>query len=354
MRTYQDIHDLSGMERLRRELAIDPHHLKRARRAFYKNRSGPAGALAALPDRIRKSAGDIIEFHPLDLSDRQDSKIDGASKLVFRTHDDLLIETVILRVKSGRIALCISSQAGCAVGCTFCATGSAGLRRNLTTSEIVDQIVQADLLLVDEGRKVRNIVLMGMGEPFQNESAVLGALDLLEHPECFHHSLARVCVSTVGIPDSMVRTAQRFPRVRLALSLHSAREHVRASLIPLASRYSLEDLRRAVGRVNDIQTQPVMLEYLLLRGINDQSADLVALASWAADLDVRINLIPFNSIESAPGIRGTPQSQRSAFAQGLKAKGFTVTLRHSLGADIAAACGQLVRNAPRVVSESGF
>jgi 23S rRNA (adenine2503-C2)-methyltransferase len=97
-----------------------------------------------------------------------------------------------------------------------------------------------------------------------------------------------------------------------------------------------------------------MLEYLLLRGINDQSADLVALASWAADLDVRINLIPFNSIESAPGIRGTPQSQRSAFAQGLKAKGFTVTLRHSLGADIAAACGQLVRNAPRVVSESGF
>ena len=341
------------MERLRRELAIDPHQLKRARVAFYKNRSGSTGSLAALPARVRERAGNTIQFHHLDLSERQDSEVDGASKLVFRTSDDLLIETVILRVKSGRTALCISSQAGCAVGCTFCATGSAGIRRNLTTSEIIDQVIQADLLLEREGRKVRNIVMMGMGEPLQNEAAVLRVLDLLEHPECFHHSLRQVCISTVGIPAPMIRCARRFPKVRLALSLHSAREDVRASLIPLASRHSLGDLNRAVSLVNDIQSQPVMLEYILLAGINDGATDAAALADWAAGLDVHINLIPFNPIESAPELRGTPREEREALARDLKARGYAVTLRHSLGADIAAACGQLVRSENRRAIGSG-
>ncbi|MDF1702194.1 MAG: 23S rRNA (adenine(2503)-C(2))-methyltransferase RlmN, partial [Planctomycetota bacterium] len=275
--------------------------------------------------------------------------IDGASKLVFATEDKLRIETVILRVLTGRTALCVSSQVGCAADCAFCATGKLGLRRGLRAGEILDQLVQANALLREEGRRVRNIVFMGMGEPFHNEAALHETLTALSHVEGFDHSLRHVSVSTVGIPDAMVRCAESFPRVRLALSLHSAREATRQKIIPLARRFPLSTLREAVIAVTRMQQQSVMLEYLLLAEVNDSAEELAALIAWARGLDVHINLVPYNPLPGAAesGLQRTPRAQREAFSEALKAEGFPVTMRYSLGADVTAACGQLVREENR-------
>ena len=194
--------------------------------------------------------------------------LDGAaSKLLFRTADGNLVETVILRIASGRTSLCVSSQVGCAARCGFCATGQMGIAVNLTRDEILDQVIQANELLRPEGRSIRNVVFMGMGEPLHNEPAVVEALEVLLSPQCFDLPPGRVIVSTVGIPDALARCAARFPRLGLALSLHSARQDVRERLIPLARRYTLPMLRSVLEQVTGQTGRRVMIEYLLLDGL---------------------------------------------------------------------------------------
>jgi 23S rRNA (adenine2503-C2)-methyltransferase len=183
-----------------------------------------------------------------------------------------------------------------------------------------------------------------MGEPLLTEDEISKAPDILLSPSCFDLTPGRVLVSTVGIPDAMVRCALRFPRLGMALSLHSARQTQRERLIPLARRYSLEALRDAMERVISILRRPLMVEYLLLVGRTDTEEDLTALIEYLLGLHVHVNLIPFNPVAHAPELAGTPEERRRAFADALRRSGFKVTLRYSLGADIAAACGQLVQS----------
>ena len=347
VRALIDAHDSSGIEALRKRLRLDPHRLKRMRVQWLKNHRGLDCALQELPEDLRSTFAAEVQFHQLTLAKRFDSQLDGASKLLLSTHDNLFIESVMLRARTGRTALCVSSQVGCGVGCDFCATGRLGARRNLTSSEILDQVVQANDLLAAEGRRVRNIVFMGMGEPLHNEAEVHQALDVLLHPGSSHHAPAHVCVSTVGIPAAMVRLAQRFPRVHQALSLHSARDEVRKQLIPLAKHHDLRELRAAAAEVTSHQGLPLMIEHLLLAGVNDGDEDLEALVDWIGDLPAHVNLIPYNPIADAPALRSTPRQRREQFANELKARGLRVTLRYSLGSDITAACGQLVRDENR-------
>src|SRR6476620_8835663 len=203
-----------------------------------------------------------------------------------------------------------------------------------------------------EGRSLRNIVFMGMGEPFHNEEAVYEAVAALLAPEMFHHPASRILISTVGIPDGMVRCARRFPEVNLALSLHSVRQEVRETLIPLAAKYSLDDLRSAIGKINQIQNNTLMIEYLMLAGVNDSTDDARELATWLTGLNVHVNLIPYNPIESAPHLCTTERPKRDAFAAILRDVGFVTTIRYSLGADIAAACGQLVQDDNRRIARA--
>ena len=337
------IHDAAALEQIRGRLRIEPGHLRRLRNAFYKKHQPPEEALRQLPEPQRAAFGSEVAFHALTLHSRHDSQLDGASKLLFRTSSGQLIETVILRIASGRTSLCVSSQVGCAVRCRFCATGQMGMAVNLSRDEILDQVIQANRQLRAEGRSIRNVVFMGMGEPLLNETEVYQALDVLLSPQCFDLSPAHVLVSTVGIPDAMVRCAQRFPRLGMALSLHSARQEQRESLIPLARRYPLEVLRKAMEQVTSIQRHPLMIEYVLLDGLNDTDQDLHELIAYLRGLRVHINLIPYNPIREGPGLIGTAAERRRFFAAALTAAGFTVTVRYSLGADIAAACGQLAR-----------
>jgi 23S rRNA (adenine2503-C2)-methyltransferase len=344
------IHDTQATDRLRAELKFEPRRLRALRTAYFKKFLGVAAALAELPAEVRGEFAQRVDFHPLTIAEVRDSKLDGATKLVLQTPAGYLIESVIMRTGTGRVSLCVSSQVGCAAACQFCATGQMGIAKSLTAAEILDQVVLAGERMNAESRRVRNIVFMGMGEPFHNEQAVYDAVAALLSPEMFHHTPGRVLISTVGIPDAMVRCARRFPEVNLALSLHSVRQAVREKLIPLAAKYSLVELRAAIAKVNQIQNTTLMIEYLMLAGVNDSPDDASELAAWINGLNVHVNLIPYNAIESAPYLRTTERPERDAFATILREAGFATTIRYSLGADIAAACGQLVQHENRTLA----
>jgi 23S rRNA (adenine2503-C2)-methyltransferase len=337
------IYDSAAVGHLRAELKFEPRRLRALRTAFFKKFLGAEAALGELPADVRDEFSRRVEFHPLTIVESHDSRLDGATKLVLHTSAGYLIESVIMRTGTGRVSQCVSSQVGCAAACGFCATGQMGVAKNLSTAEILDQVVRAGERMRAENRAVRNIVFMGMGEPFHNEPAVYDAVAALLSPELFHHTPGRILISTVGIPDAMIRSARRFPQVNLALSLHSVRQDVREKLMPLATKYSLAELRAAVAKVNEIQDNSVMIEYLMLEGVNDSLDDARELAAWLTGLSAHVNLIPYNPIESAPELRTTDRPQRDAFAAILRNAGFVSTIRYSLGADIAAACGQLVQ-----------
>jgi 23S rRNA (adenine2503-C2)-methyltransferase len=346
------IYDTAAVDRLRAELKFEPRRLRALRTAYFKKFRGVDAALAELPENVREEFARRVEFHPLRIEHAFDSEIDGATKLVLKTPAGLLIESVIMRTGTGRVSLCVSSQVGCAAACGFCATGQMGIARNLAPAEILDQIVLANERLAAEERSVRNIVFMGMGEPFHNEANLYEVISALVAPELFHYPPRRILISTVGIPDAMIRAARRFPDINLALSLHSVRPSVREELIPLATKHSLDDLRDAIAAVNSIQQNTVMIEYLMLAGLNDSGDDARELAAWLTGLDAHVNLIPYNPIESAPQLRSTDRESRDAFAAILRDAGFTTTIRYSLGADIAAACGQLVQSENRQIARA--
>jgi 23S rRNA (adenine2503-C2)-methyltransferase len=342
--------DIAAVDALRRELRIEPHALKRFRIAYFKNSLGMSAALTELPPFSRDAVAERVAFHTLTLHQRSNSQQDGATKLIFRTVGGYLIESVILRAGTGRTALCISSQIGCAAKCDFCATGKMGMAHNLPATDMVDQVVQANELLAAEERRVRNIVFMGMGEPLHNEAELYATLDALIHPALLHHPPSRILVSSVGIADAMLRLAHRYPRVNQALSLHSVREETRRQLIPLAARYPLAMLRSTLTELNSLQQKPVMLEYLLLAGVNDSHEEAAELVAWAHGLDVHVNLIPYNFIAAAPHLTPTKRPERESFARVLKAAGIPTTIRYSMGHDIEAACGQLVQQGNREVA----
>lgn len=335
------IYDTENIEALRIRNAVQPHRLKLFRNALFKNAQDWKEALETLPENVRPDFSNALQFESLMLLERHDSKIDGASKLIFKTPDGHLIESVILRPETGRTTLCISSQVGCACYCRFCATGKMGFTRNLTTAEILDQVTQASRVVKPEGRKIRNVVFMGMGEPLLNLEPLFQSLEFLRATPFFNYSGSRLMVSTVGIPHAMECFSEEFPDVQLALSLHSARQEVREKLIPQARKYPLDMLYESLLEVS--RNGKVMIEYLMLDGVNDGVADLRALKNYLRDIPVHINIIPFNEYTGC-NLRGTPQAERKVFADGLKALGFETTLRYSLGADIDAACGQLVKH----------
>ncbi len=344
------IYDQAAADRLRGELRFEPRRLRQLRTVLLKKFRGADAARAELPPEVRNEFARRVEFHPLEPVAQDDSDLDGATKLVFRTPAGYLIESVIMRTGTGRVSLCISSQVGCAAACRFCATGQMGIARNLTAAEMLDQVTLAGERLQAEGRRVRNIVFMGMGEPLHNEESLYRAVATLLAPEMFHHTPGRVLISTVGIPDAMIRCARRFPEVNLALSLHSVRQRVREDLIPLATRYPLDQLRAALRQLNQLQPGGVMIEYLMLKGLNDSADDARELAAWLDGLRAHVNLIPYNPIEGVGDLATTERPGRDAFAEILRAAGFVTTIRYSLGADIGAACGQLVQRENRHIA----
>lgn len=346
--------DQTGLEVLRKRLRLDPQVIRRMRALFLRSFAGQAAALGEVPEPVRREVGGAVEFHQLERVQTLHSALDGASKLLFETRDGCRIESVLLRIMTGRSSLCVSSQTGCAAGCLFCATGRLKGVRNLTAAEMLDQVVQAGEILRGEGRRLRNVVFMGMGEPFHNRENLFLALEQLCRPDGFHFSGRHLLVSTVGIPEGMRQLSVRFPHVGLAVSLHSVDQAVRDALMPLTRRWPLAELREAIVERNRVQNQPVMIEILMLDGLTDRDSDCAALKVWLAGLQVHVNLIPYNptpaegAMPAVAGrvLRGSSEARTTAFLGELKKAGFKATRRRSLGLDIQAACGQLARSEP--------
>ncbi len=268
---------------------------------------------------------------------------DGTTRYLFGLADGQTIESVYIP-EATRATLCVSSQVGCPFGCTFCATGQSGFTRNLTAAEIVDQVyrVQAEL---PEGRRITNVVYMGMGEPLANYDAVIRSVRLLIHPLGLDLAQRRITLSTVGIVPGIERLAQEGLQVNLAISLHAPTQADRVKLVPIARKYDLDSLMAATRRYVQTTGRKVTFEYTVVPGSNDREADAEALAALVRRLQSLVNVIPLNPAEGQPaGMRLHPQELRARaeqFAEMLRRRRVEVAVRASRGGEVTGACGQL-------------
>ncbi|HEV8454200.1 MAG TPA: 23S rRNA (adenine(2503)-C(2))-methyltransferase RlmN [Gemmatimonadales bacterium] len=258
---------------------------------------------------------------------------DGTRKYLWQLEDNEAIESVLIP-SGNRRTLCISSQAGCALGCTFCATGRMGFRRNLTPFEIAGQI--REVLLRDPAEKPTNIVFMGMGEPLLNWASVDTTLSILNGPEGFGIGARHITVSTVGILPGLAEFARRPEQFRLAISLHATTSAQRRSIMPIEKKYDLE----AVLKAAEAFRRRVTFEFVMIGGVNDSDADADRLAVLARRLGALVNILPLHP-GGAPDLTPTTAPRIRAFADRLRHQGVEAVVRRSRGLDINAACGQL-------------
>ena len=285
-----------------------------------------------LPLSLRNELDVSFPLPHLHLDTRQQSA-DGTRKYLWRLDDGEAIESVL--IPSGtRRTLCISSQAGCALGCTFCATGRMGFRRNLTPFEIAGQV--REVVLEDAGDKPTNIVFMGMGEPLLNWPGVNTALSILNGELGFGIGARHITVSTVGILPGLAEFARRPEQFRLAISLHAPTSAQRRNIMPIEKKYDLE----AVLRAAESFRRRVTFEYVMIGGVNDSDVDADRLVKLARRLGALVNILPLHP-GGAPDLTPTPPARIRAFADRLRNQGVEATVRRSRGLDIDAACGQL-------------
>jgi 23S rRNA (adenine2503-C2)-methyltransferase len=287
-----------------------------------------------VPTALRNALAASFVLSPLSLREQMVSKNHDAAKYRFSLSDGLSIESVALLNESTRPSFCISSQVGCPVGCLFCATGSMGFLRNLTSAEIVAQVVVLSRLHT----RPRSILFMGMGEPLLNMENLTDSLGLFNEIDL---SCKRITVSTCGVVPGIIHLADSGLRPRLAVSLGSADEAQRKTLVPLAARWSLERLGRSIAYYREKTKRRVSIEYTLIRDINDSAAAARALAKFAGHCQCHVNLIRYNRVDT---IEYLPPDTRTVgrFKYALQEKGIVVSERYRKGADIQAACGQLV------------
>jgi 23S rRNA (adenine2503-C2)-methyltransferase len=285
-----------------------------------------------LPTELRAELDRVFPLPRL-TADTVQQSTDGTRKYLWRLDDGEAVESVL--IPSGtRRTLCISSQAGCALGCTFCATGRMGFRRNLTPFEIAGQV--REIVLADPGEKPTNIVFMGMGEPMLNWPAVDTSLSILNSPEGFEIGARHITVSTVGILPGMTEFAKRPEQFRLAISLHAPTSPQRLGIMPIEKKYDLE----AVLKAAEAFRKRITFEYVMIAGVNDSDADADRLAKLARRLGALVNILPLHP-GGAPDLTPTTAARIRTFADRLGNQGVEAVVRRSRGLDINAACGQL-------------
>jgi 23S rRNA (adenine2503-C2)-methyltransferase len=283
----------------------------------------------------------------LTLEHRSDSKVDGASKLLLKTHDGHSIEAVILRSKKeSKNSVCISTQVGCTEQCRFCATAELPFKRNLTKDEICAQVLLMRRILKEEGKPLTHVVFMGMGEPLRNYDAVSKSLSILVSPRHFKLSPQSVTVSTLGIPKAMLAMATEHPQVHLALSLHAPNDELRRRIMPINDRHPVSELIETLIEIEQKHHYRVMISYLMLKGLNDQLEHAHELVQRLDGRRIIFNLIPYNPVENELHLDHSENDDFQAFKRVLIEAGFHVTIRRSFGPDIDAACGQLAAKTP--------
>jgi len=284
-----------------------------------------------LPVALRDRLAELVPLSTLEL-DREARARDGTRKALLRTADGHPLEAVLMTYRDGRRSVCVSSQSGCPLTCSFCATGSMRFGRNLAASEIVDQVLH-----FRRSGAVNQAVFMGMGEPLMNVGAVLAACERLP---AIGIATSHATVSTVGWIPGIERMAREGPAVRLALSLHAAEDGLRSELMPVNQRYPLADVLEACRAWRRARRRRVFVEYVMLAGVNDRYEQAIALGEALVPREAfKVNLIPYNP--TGGGFEGSGRAAIDAFRAALRARGVPATVRLTRGRDIAAACGQL-------------
>jgi 23S rRNA (adenine2503-C2)-methyltransferase len=311
----------------------------------YQKRAGSFAAMSNLPAALRAALSEQFALGSIEEVRRLGSQ-DTTQKFLFRLADGQLIETVLIPASpalygeaSDRRTLCVSSQVGCAYGCKFCASGLDGWTRNLHAGEIVEQILRVEAAA---GEKINNLVFMGMGEPLANYEQLIRAVGIINAPWGVGLGARHITISTSGLAPQIRRLADQPLQVRLAISLHGATDAVRAEIMPVNRKYPLAELLDACRYYRASKKQKLTFEYILIGGINDTEEQARALAPLAVELDAKVNLIPYNSVEGLAWTR-PPLERQEAFVRLLRSRGVAATLRREKGHDIDAACGQLRR-----------
>lgn len=338
--------DLPALTNLLQQWDEPAYRAKQIWQGLYQHLYNSAAEFTTLPKSLREKLAERLSFSPIKVKLFQDSSDGQTRKTLFELHDGHLIEAVLMRYDpstnsgKGRRTLCISTQAGCAMGCVFCATGQMGFSRHLTNGEIVAQVTHYARDLKEEGLAVTNIVFMGMGEPFHNYENTMAAIDTLNDPDGYSFGARRFTISTVGLVPQIKRFADEKRQVNLAISLHAADDNARLAIMPVNKRYKIDDVIQACRYYVEQTHRRVTFEWALISGVNDTPEVARKLASRLKGLMCHVNAIPLNPTEGYHG-EATDRQRAMIFKETLEQAGIECTIRMRRGIDIQAGCGQL-------------
>jgi len=336
------LHDATLPE-LESWIAARGHPRYRARQLFhwaYQQLALDYAVMSVLPKALRQELAETLPISNLREVRRRVADDGETVKFLFRTDDEHFVETVLMFYPD-RTTVCVSCQIGCAIGCSFCATGLSGLIRNLTAGEMVSQVVYAARLARERGRRLSNIVVMGMGEPFQNYDQVMRFVAIVNHRQGLGIGARHITLSTAGMVPFIDRLAEEPYQVKLAVSLHAPNDGLRSQLVPLNRRWPVDELLAACRRYVAKTGRRVTFEYVLIENVNDDEKTAAELARKLRGLLCHVNLIPYNPTPAAPLYRRPSPERIERFRAVLEHYGIPATVRYSRGVDIAAACGQL-------------
>jgi len=322
------------------DLGEPPYRARQVYEALARGLAVDFEGMTSLPASLRRALAERLR--PLSLEDMETlvAPRGSARKTLFATLDGHPVEAVLMTYAK-RATVCVSTQVGCAVGCAFCASGRLGLRRDLTAEEMVDQVLHFARSLRDAGRRVTNVVFMGMGEPFHNYDETLRACRLLNDESGFNLAARSISVSTVGVVPGIDRLAEEPLQLNLAVSLHAATDELRDRLVPLNRTYRLDEVFAACARYVRRTHRKVLFEYVVLRGVNDTDEQAQMLAARVRPPHYHLNLIAYNETGGDGEFARPRADQLAALHARLEAAGVSCTVRRSPGAEIEAACGQL-------------
>ncbi|NRH20455.1 23S rRNA (adenine(2503)-C(2))-methyltransferase RlmN [Candidatus Gracilibacteria bacterium] len=337
------IHDEKKIISLLEENGHKKFRYAQIENAIYKNLITDFSTIETLPKDIRDILTENCFYNSLTLHSEKTDPEGQTTKFLFKTSDNKMIEAVIMRHLSGRNTLCVSSQAGCPMACSFCATGKLGLIRNLESHEIIDQIMWAVHHLAIEDKKLRNIVYMGMGEPLLNYIEVSDSIHIACNQKKLDLSNRRITVSTCGIAPRIIDFARDFPQVSLAISLHAPNDEARKKIMPVENTYPIDVLMDAINEYVRITNKRVFYEYIMINGVTDRLEYATQLGELLKGKLAHVNFIPYNPGEGTDsnGYLPTTKIIIKKFQNTLDQYGIPSTIRHTMGDDIDAACGQL-------------
>ena len=311
--------------------------LRQAKKAIFSQLIENWDELSVFPLILREKLNKEL---PLSIkADVFESRDKKTAKIMIDLKDGLKIESVLMRHQDGRNTVCVSCQAGCSLGCRFCATSKIGFKRNLDEWEITEQVLFFNRYLKKEQKRVTNVVFMGMGEPFLNYENVIDAVKILNHKDFFNIGARHISISTAGITKGIEKLSQEPFQLNLAISLHAANNKLRSKIMPINGKYPIEKILEAVDNYINKTKRKVMFEYLLIKGINDSESDALELAKLMKKPLYFLNLILYNPTGDFQ--RSSPERIRK-FKEILKKQGIQFVQRHRFGGDLEAACGQLV------------